>query len=338
MRPNNSRADGADSLSQLEQHPWSSVRVPGSEPDPYAQSSAQSCVQSSNNSSLQSYHTAPNAGQSNTSSQTYYSADLSPSHPTTNSASTRSSNISDPYSPAYSVRSVNSCKSHKNVLYRRRVHPLPVPVSLGHFSSIPPEDLIWQVRRLYTTSLQHTGTGLVSSGRVLLRSAGLHGDLSQPVPIWIDEEIRCCAELFIALTREVLLKDAIGVDALEGPCELLHSTFRNTLFESEDFDTPTISNPNEKGTRRAPRANTQGPERVTSLLRALLSVMDDFEVLVHTWWKIAHYICDRDAGSSGHDQSPGSQRRSSSRASSPGLTKVFKGKRPHGRSISQSAG
>ncbi|KAH9018930.1 hypothetical protein EDB84DRAFT_1518058, partial [Lactarius hengduanensis] len=212
MQPNNSRADGVDSLSQLVQHPvWSSVRVPGSEPDPYAQSSAQSCVQSSNNSSLQSYHTAPNAGQSNTSSQTYYSADLSPSHPTTNSASTRSSNISDPYSPAYSARSINSCKSRKNVLYRRRAHPIPVPVSLGLFSSTPPEDLIWQVRCLYMTSLQRTDTGLGSAGRALLRSAGLHGDFSQPVPLWIDEEIRCCAELFIALTREVLLKDAIGV-------------------------------------------------------------------------------------------------------------------------------
>ncbi|KAH9044947.1 hypothetical protein EDB83DRAFT_2317854 [Lactarius deliciosus] len=267
MQPDNSRADGADSLSELEQHPWSSVRVPGSEPDPYAQS----CIQSSNNSSLQSYHTAPNAGQSNTSSQTYYSADLSPSHPTTNSASTRSSNISDPYS----VRSINSRKSHKNVLYRRRAHPPPVPVSLGLLSSVPPEGLIWQVRCLCTTSLRHTDTGLVSAGRVLLRSAGLHGDFLQPVPIWIDEEIRCCAELFIALTREVLLKDAIGVDALEGPCELLHS---NTLFDSQDFDSPTPLSLNEKGTRRAPRADTQS-ERVTSLLRVLLSVMDDFEVL-----------------------------------------------------------
>ncbi|KAH9003762.1 hypothetical protein EDB86DRAFT_2889705 [Lactarius hatsudake] len=265
MGPINAHADHADNISRLEQHPCFAVRVPGSEPDPNAQSCAQ--PSETNTSSLQSsYYTAPNALRSNTSSQTYHSANSSPS---------RSSNISFPYS----VRSINSYKSRKNVLYPSRARPLPVAVSSGLFSGIAPEVLIWQVGRLHTDSLQHTNTGLVSAGRVLLQSAGHHGEFSQRVPIRIDEETRCCAELFIALTREVLLKDAIGADVLEGPCELLYLTFRNALFESEAFDsTPTTSNLNEMGIRRAPRADTQGPERVTCLLRALLSVMDAFEV------------------------------------------------------------
>ncbi|KAH8987267.1 hypothetical protein EDB92DRAFT_1876101 [Lactarius akahatsu] len=264
MGPINAHADHADSLSRLEQHPCIAAQVPGSEPDPNVQLCAQ--PSETNISSLQSsYYTAPNTWQSNTSSQTYYSANSSPS---------RSSNISFPYS----VRSINSYKSRKNVFYPSRARPLPVAVSSGLFSSIAPEVLIWQVRRFYTDSLQHTNTGLVPAGRVLLRSVGLHGEFSQRVPIRIDEETRCCAELFIALTREILLKDAIDADALEGPSELLYLTFRNALFESEAFDMPTTSNLNEEGIRQASRADTQGSQRVTCLLRTLLSVMDAFEV------------------------------------------------------------
>ena len=60
--------------------------------------------------------------------QSYYTAHTSLlSHLTTNTASTQSSNLSFPYS----VTSVNSYKSRKNVLYPRRVHPLPVTVPVS---------------------------------------------------------------------------------------------------------------------------------------------------------------------------------------------------------------
>ncbi len=61
------------------------------------------------------------------------------------------------------------------------------------------------------------------AGRVLLQSLGLHGYSSKPVPVRTDEETRCCSELFIALTHEVLLKDAVSAGELEGPCKLLHA-------------------------------------------------------------------------------------------------------------------
>src|SRR6266702_2826458 len=122
MQPINVHADRADSLSRPE-HSWFPL---GSKPD----------AQPSNTSSLQSYYTAPNALQSNTSSQTSYSADASPSYSTTNSASTRSSSMSY----QYSVKSINSYKSRKNVLYRRRAHPLPVAASSSEQSfSISPD-------------------------------------------------------------------------------------------------------------------------------------------------------------------------------------------------------
>ena len=61
------------------------------------------------------------------------------------------------------------------------------------------------------------------AGRVLLQSLGLHGDFSQRLPVRTDEETRRCAELFIALTHEVLLKDAVSAGELERPCKLLHT-------------------------------------------------------------------------------------------------------------------
>ncbi|KAI9435444.1 hypothetical protein H4582DRAFT_1969417 [Lactarius indigo] len=234
MQPINAHADRGDSPSRLAQHPCFPVRIPGSEPDPYAHI----------------IHT--------------YSADSSPSHPTTNSDSTRTSNSSF----SYPARSINSVQESQE---------LPSLGVLGLFSSVPPEVLIWQVRRLYTDLLQHTETGLVPAGRVLLQSEGLHDDLSQRVPIRINGVTRCCAELFIALAREVLLKDAVGVEGLEEPCEFLHLTFRNILFEPKDFDLMT-SNLNEKGHPQAPRADAQGPEPVATLLRILLSVIDSFKI------------------------------------------------------------
>lgn len=79
------------------------------------------------NISSGSYYTVPDLQPSNvpsSQSNTYYSAVSSPSYATTtNTGSTLSSNISFPYS----VTSINSRKSRKNVLYPRRAHPLPLP-------------------------------------------------------------------------------------------------------------------------------------------------------------------------------------------------------------------
>ncbi|KAH9044955.1 hypothetical protein EDB83DRAFT_2523601 [Lactarius deliciosus] len=193
-----------------------------------------------------------------------------------------SSNTSFPYS----VTSINSRKSRKNVLYPRRVHPPPVAVLPECVGS--PDMLTWEVRYLCATLLPHSETRLLPAGIVLLKSLGKERDLSQRE----NEETHHCSELFIVLTREILLKDAVGIEDLEGPCKFLHLTFRDILFKSGAFaDTLTTSNPSETGLRQAPRADTQGPERVTRLLRALLSVMDAFEVLyvlVHAWWLIIY--------------------------------------------------
>ena len=76
----------------------------------------------------------------------------------------------------------------------------------------------WEVRYLCATLLPHSETRLLPAGIVLLKSSGQERDLSQRK----NEETRHCSELFIVLTREILLKDAIGVEELEGPCKLLH--------------------------------------------------------------------------------------------------------------------
>lgn len=39
----------------------------------------------------------------------------------------------------------------------------------------------------------------------------------------MNEETRHCFELFILLTREILLKDAVDVKELDWPCKLLES-------------------------------------------------------------------------------------------------------------------
>jgi hypothetical protein len=68
----------------------------------------------------------PHGWPTNASYQSYYSASTSPlSYLSTNSSSTRSSTLSVPFT----VTSINSYKSRKNVLYPRRVHPAPVPVA-----------------------------------------------------------------------------------------------------------------------------------------------------------------------------------------------------------------
>ena len=65
--------------------------------------------------------------------QSYYTANTSLLSYSTNSTSAQSSNMSF----SYSVTSINSRKSRKNVLYPRRVHPLPDAVSSVH--SLPPD-------------------------------------------------------------------------------------------------------------------------------------------------------------------------------------------------------
>lgn len=83
----------------------------------------------------------------------------------------------------------------------------------------PAQMLTWEVRYLCATLLPHSETRLLPAGIVLLRSLGQERDLSAQRK---NEETRLCSELFILLTREILLKDAIGVNELEGPCKLLH--------------------------------------------------------------------------------------------------------------------
>ncbi|KAF8266703.1 hypothetical protein EI94DRAFT_1732492 [Lactarius quietus] len=162
----------------------------------------------------------------NSSSLSYYTANSSPlSQLTAISTSTQSSNLSYPYS----VTSINSYKSRKNVLYPRRVHPLPVAVPLEPSTS-PDALLIWQVWFLSTILLPCTETRLVPAGRVLLHALEPHNDFSQHIPVLADEQTRYCSELFIALAHEVVLKDAICARALEGPCRRLHETFRDILF------------------------------------------------------------------------------------------------------------
>lgn len=146
-RAHTSRSDG---LSRSEQHSW--IPVFGSA-KPYAEPSRTSSLQSyytlpysstppyvpsplnastpPNASTLPSAPTLPNAWPSNASLQSYYSANTSPLSYL--SSSTRSSIMSFPFS----VTSINSYKSRKNVLYPRRVHPLPVAVASEH--SVSPD-------------------------------------------------------------------------------------------------------------------------------------------------------------------------------------------------------
>lgn len=79
----------------------------------------------SSDSSLQSYYTA-NSSFTNSSLQSYHTANASILSITSiHSTSSRSSDVSLPYS----VKSVNSYKSRKTVLYTRRMHPPPVEIS-----------------------------------------------------------------------------------------------------------------------------------------------------------------------------------------------------------------
>ncbi|KAH9018931.1 hypothetical protein EDB84DRAFT_629429 [Lactarius hengduanensis] len=211
---------------------------------------------------------------SSTSFQTFYTANTSPSYYSTRQTVKTTSTASSNNSYHYSVTSLNSRKSRNNVLYPRRVHRPPVTTLLECIGS--PDMLAWEVRYLCATLLPHSETRLLPAGIVLLKSLGQESGLSQHK----NEEARHCSELFIVLTREIILKDAVGVVELEGPCKLLHLTFRDTLFKPRAFrvgDTPTTSNLYETNLR-APRAEAQGPERFACVVLALLSVMDAFEL------------------------------------------------------------
>ena len=113
QQPINDHTDRANSsgLSWPERHLRYSVFRPQGEP--YVPPSTWASASFSTNSSPHSYHTANTSPLSNL---------------TMNSTSTQSSNLSFPFS----VTSINSYKSRKNVLYPRRAHPLPVTVSSEH--------------------------------------------------------------------------------------------------------------------------------------------------------------------------------------------------------------
>ena len=53
-------------------------------------------------------------------------------------------------------------------------------------------------------------------GMVLLRSLDLQGERT-----WAKEDFRHCTEVFIVLTREVFLNNAVGMRELEDPCKLM---------------------------------------------------------------------------------------------------------------------
>lgn len=179
---------------------------------------------------------------SSTSLPTFYTANSSPSCSSAGrTVNTTSTALSDD-SCHYSVASVNSYKSRKNVLYPRRIHrqPLTLPEctrigspdpvvrfissSIHHSSQVQlllylAQMLAWEVRYLCVDLLPRSETRLLPAGKVLRRSLGQERDLSSQRG---NDETRLCAELFIMLTREILLKDAIGVEELEGPCRLLN--------------------------------------------------------------------------------------------------------------------
>ncbi|KAI9435448.1 hypothetical protein H4582DRAFT_1969446 [Lactarius indigo] len=180
--------------------------------------------------------------------------------------STASSNPSFPYS----VTSVNSRKSRKNVLYPRRAHPPPVVVSPEYIVS--PNVLIWEVRFLCANLLPHAETRLLPAATILLRSLGLQGDFSEGPPNMQDDGLRC-SEFFIVLTHEVFLRGVAGAKELEGPCELLHETFRDILFKSGAFIPRSPSN----SIATVLPVEAQNFERFTRVLGALCSVMDAFE-------------------------------------------------------------
>jgi hypothetical protein len=82
----------------------------------------------------------------------------------------------------------------------------------------PAQMLAREVRYLCADLLPHSETRLLPAGRVLLGSLGQESDISSQRK---NDETRYCSELFIMLAREIILKDVVGVEELEGPCRIL---------------------------------------------------------------------------------------------------------------------
>jgi len=119
-------------------------------------------------------------------------------------------------------------------------------------------------------------TRLEPAGMLLLQSLDLQRDLTQPVSVRAKEEFRYCSEVFIVLTREVLVKGAAGTRELNGPCKLLLEAFGDILSKSKSFFS---SNLNALGLQSLVVAVEL--IRLTCVLRSLCSVMDAFEVVLN---------------------------------------------------------
>jgi hypothetical protein len=116
-------------------------------------------------------------------------------------------------------------------------------------------------------------TRLEPAGMLLLESLDLQ-DATDPISTRSNEEFRYCSEVFIVLTREVILKDAVGTRELKGPCKLLLEAFGDILSKSKSFFS---SNLNAMGLQSLSVAVEY--IRFASVLRTLCSVIDAFEVL-----------------------------------------------------------
>ncbi|KAI9461886.1 hypothetical protein BJY52DRAFT_1257395 [Lactarius psammicola] len=206
--------------------------------------------------------------------RTFYTANSSPSYSSSrqpvNSTSTASSNNSY----HYSVTSINSRKSRKNVFYPSRAHLPPITVSLDSVVAI--DIPIWDVEYLCAVLLPDTETRLMPAGRVLLRALGIKADSPRRASKWTDEEFRYCSQLFIVLAREIVLKDAARSEELEGPCNHLHETFRDILFKFKPLSVLTTSSSTVTGLQVS-RVESPEFKRFIYVLRALRAVTDTFK-------------------------------------------------------------
>ncbi|KAN0142047.1 hypothetical protein V8E53_000509 [Lactarius tabidus] len=209
----------------------------------------------------------------------FMTANTSMSFLSARQAATSPTSMSSRVSSPYSVTSVNSYKSRKTVLYRRRAHPIPALVSRPATPEyvVSLEVLTWEVRFLCTSLLPDMETRLEPAGMLLLESLDLQ-DVTDPTSSRAKDEFRYCSEVFIVLTREVILKDAVGARELKGPCKLLLEAFGDILSKSKSFFS---SNLNAMGLQSLSVAVEL--IRFTSVLRALCDVMDAFEVLYSTF-------------------------------------------------------
>ena len=91
-------------------------------------------------------------------------------------------------------------------------------------------------------------TRLEPTGMLLLESLDLQ-DLTYPIYTRAKEEFRYCSEVFIVLTREVIIKDATGMKELEGPCKLLLEYASSRLLlsgSSSSLELSKISYPSRR--------------------------------------------------------------------------------------------